>query len=166
MDRGCSLVRRHGQEIIGTRQQSILPASPQLRSASRGWVAAVDVNKAVLVGRRKTSVLRGSSPKRHENHKNNRLKKFRLEVVQPVDSRLSRVPPSAFRGCRCSCIGVSAKTSVLGSAPEPQENSEKIRSEIFANGHMLYRFSSNRNYDVDRRKYSLTDPKLNLTLPS
>ena len=35
-----------------------------------GGVAAVGVNKAVLVGRGKTSVLRGS-PKRLENHKNN-----------------------------------------------------------------------------------------------
>ena len=64
-------------------QHSIIPASPQLPSASRGW-GAVGVNKPVMVGLAKTLVL-GGSPKRLENHKTNRFKKFRLEGFQPVD---------------------------------------------------------------------------------
>ena len=52
-------------------------------------------------------------------------------------------------GVSGAVLGGSAKTLVLGSAPDPHENSKKKGSEKVANGHMIYHFFSNRH----QRKY-------------
>ena len=110
----------------------------------------------LLVVSAKASDLRGS-PKRLDNHKKNVSKTFDgkafnrwISVVHVHGSRPLLAVGVGVGASLSSLLGGSVKTSVLGSAPEPNENNNKNVQKKVPKGHMLYHFSSSRAYTIDQ----------------
>lgn len=99
-------------------------------------------NKAVLVGSAKVSVS-GDSPKHLENPKTKFVSK---NLIGNAFNRWIFVfhdgHPLLVMGVGGSVLVGSAKTSVLGSSAQPNENSTKNRSEKVPNRYTISRFSS------------------------